>query len=1025
MILRNSILSMIRSKGKTALFTLLIFALTLVLALSISVWASIAQFLADCDDFYTTIGLLEYMGAGYPDDSGYDPAMDAALKSLDTGVIAMDSASLLWDAAARSFGYIEGFWRTDTFMPDRMLSVLVVGRAHYDEDRDVYSAIVMKSVYSMKSEEDTIILIDENFGSFELDRYYLVFGEVYYGDSPLLRLRIADFDNAIATAEGVEIPRMIDITSTGNDGQYYKIPADTVLLQVASTLQVANNSVLVSATHDLMSLFPFHQQELYFIEGRAFTKDEYQRGSRVAVISDLMAKRLGIGLHDTFDLSVAVSGQPGFYNSYWAPAGFSYREPFTVVGIVNTIMDKSWHIYVPKSAGVPVSQFPVGYTVGQAVIRNQEAAALYARMGSKFGGRLHLTLYDQGYAAVAKPYQTILSVARIVTAVCALVELAVVILFGFLFVYRQRETSETMLMLGSGKTRVCRYFLYSAGSIALIAAAAGAAAGYWLHHGILARVAMAAGNYALIDSRYSNGNLSISKTLEFAPELAWPLFLYVGAGVFLLAVLSCMAFTAGTFQRSRSGRQKRGGPNREGKTSQLGGGGLKYALLSILRGGARSAVVPTLAVTVVVFFGQLATTVLRYQDQLEAIYDNTTIAGYYTDINGKQVGGLVLDAYDVGNLYHSGLVSALSVSIGEPYSYLGLRRLADGTELDISPLYAPRSSFVQESMEAAILRGPDLTATNDIRHAPQFYYADTILMSFLDGFDESVLTLPADDDRAYSAILPTALMEEEGIAMGDTVRVAINLSCRDPLDNRKTFCHFDLRVVGSYEKQGAKNTIYAPLSIFFDTKLIWEEGRAVMAPPSETFESGYSVSPEQKDALQSTVLNSASFTLSDSRSLAAFKDYLAGYGYSQVQKISKVREFIVLKDAAFNNAVASVKQQIRYINTLYPCLYLLVGIIALVASYLLVVSRKMEFAIMRGLGATRARTFFSFFFEQSILCLLGTAGGLAVWRMAWGAPISLHLTLAAGFLACYFLGCAISILLMNRARVLAILLDKD
>ena len=65
MIFRNSILSIFRSKRKTALFILLIFALTIVLTRDVSVWASNEQLLGDCDEFFTTVGLVEYMGAGF------------------------------------------------------------------------------------------------------------------------------------------------------------------------------------------------------------------------------------------------------------------------------------------------------------------------------------------------------------------------------------------------------------------------------------------------------------------------------------------------------------------------------------------------------------------------------------------------------------------------------------------------------------------------------------------------------------------------------------------------------------------------------------------------------------------------------------------------------------------------------------------------------------------------------------------------------------------------------------------------
>lgn len=1019
MILRNSILSILRVKGKTALFTVLLFALTLAFALGVSVWASVAQFLDDADDFYTTIGLVEYMGTDYPNDLGYDPAMAEALETFDPSRIAGDEAVLQWDGSTRSLGYVDGFWRSDTYMPDRMLSVLVVGNTYFSEERNTHVAIVMKVLHSLKSEENTIVLIDEDFGEFEPGHYYLVFGEIYYQRSPLLHLRPATFDNAIAVAEGIEVPRMIDVTSSDPDGPLFELPEEHVLLQVAETLPITNNSVLVTATDNLMALLPFHQEELYFVEGRAFTDEEYANGSRVCVISELMAARLGVGIGGTLDLSVAVSDQGGVYNSYWVDEGFSYKEPFSVVGITNTLNDKSWYMFVPRAAGVPASRYPVGYTVGQAVIQNDAAADFYARMQPLLSDRLQLTLYDQGYASVALPFQTILRLAKIVTGVCALLLLAVVVLFGFLFVYRQRETSETMLMLGTGRLKVCAHFLYSAGLIALVAATAGAAAGYFLHERIIALVARAADHYKLIDARFSNGNLSTTRTLEFAPQLGWEQFLYVGAAVFLLALIACLAFVISSFAHSRPSQRRPAGPKTERRTSRLRGGSIKYALLSISRGGARSLVVPLLAIAAVIFFGQLASTSLRYREQLEAVYDNTRIDGYFTDINAKQVGNLVLNPYQMVNFYRSGLVKDLSVSYGMPYYYLGVSALADGTPQEVAPLYAPDNMFAREAISEAIQRGPDLSMTNSIRSAPEFYYADSVSAQFLAGFDESFLGQPFVEGMPYYCMISTALMQEKGIALGDTVRVAVDRVHTVPEYDKPIFFHMDLQVVGSYDKQGVEEVIYMPLSLYLETNLIWQDGIAGGPPSTEPFDE------RQTYRFQNTSLHSASFSVPDSRTLSAFKDFLAEQGYSQVHKVSSVREFIVLKDASFNNAVAGFKQQIRYINILYPCLYVLAGIIALVVSYLLVVSRKAEFATMRGLGATRARSFFSFFFEQATLVLAGTGVGMVAWRLMWGAPGRLHLWLVAGFLACYFIGSAVSIWIMNRVSVLAILSDRE
>jgi ABC-type lipoprotein release transport system permease subunit len=774
-----------------------------------------------------------------------------------------------------------------------------------------------------------------------------------------------------------------------------------------------------------MSLYPFHQEELYFIAGRPFTQEEVDNGSKVIVISELMAKRLDVGLGDTVNLSIAVSEEPGINNSYWVTNGFTYQSAFQVVGITNTLLDRNWYVYVPQSAGVLTSAHPTGYSVGYAILNNDQAAAFYDRIQPLLENRFRLQLYDQGYSSVAIPFKTVLVIAQIVTGICALVELAVITLFGYLFIYRQREASETMLMLGAGKTRVGFYFFFSAGVIALISAAGGAAAGYWLHDRILKLVEQAAANYNLIDSRFSNGNLTITRTLAFAPELGWELFLVVGSIIFALAVVACLAFTFASFHNSRPSQKKPQGPQSEHRTSQLRGGTLKYAILSISRGGVRSLVVPLFAITVAFFFGQLANTSQQYQDQLDQIYENTVIEGYHTDIHGKQIGNLVINAYDVNNLYHSSYLDSLSVSIGKPYYFIGISEFSDGTKQVIEPLYVPSSSFSRESLEAIIQRGPDLTATNNILKAPEFYYADNIVMDFLDGYDQTIFTVPSGDPNVFSCLLPSSLMKEKGIKLGDTIRVANDKAVRIPEYEERIYIHYDLKVIGSFEKQGTENTIYAPLSLYFDTSLIWGEGQSCQGEPKELTALGYLPTEEQTDILLSTVFNSTSFTLADSRTLSGFKDYLTNYGYSQVRNVGSVREFLVLKDASFNNAIASINQQIQYINLLYPFLYGLVGIMAIAVSYLLIISRKPEFAIIRGLGANRLFTFLTFFVEQSVLCLLGIAIGLIGWWLLIAEPTSYHLALILGFVACFSLGCAISILMMNSSKVLTILLDRD
>lgn len=1021
MIFRNSMLSILRTKGKTVLFTLLVFALTLSLCLGISVWASIEGLLDEMDNHYTSIGLIEYIGADYPNDTVYDLSMAETLKNFDFSAITGFESTILWDKSSRTVGYIDGFFRTDSYRPNEGASILVVSSITPSDD-GYYSAIISEVIYSNLARENTRIIINAGDVELQYGHYYLIYGSVYRARSNFLYFTFDEYSNMIAKEKGIEVPNLLDITTDPKSGAWYKIPEDCPVYKVAETWKVINNSVLVCATDNIMSLLPFNQQELYIIEGRIFTDEEYKNQSKVCIISDNAAKRIGIGVGDTIDLHAAVSDYPGIENSFWIENGFQYEDKFTVVGITNSAPDKDYYVFVPKSAGIPSSPYYIGYTVGQAVVKNKDVGAFYEHIEPLMTGRLNLTMYDQGYSAVAEPFEIILSVIKIVTFVCALMELAMLVLFGFLFVYRQRDASVIMLLLGSGKKRVCAYFLYSSGLISLIASSSGAIAGYYLHERVIRFVSDIAKGYTVIDRRFSDGNLSVVKSMDFNLKVEPGLFIYAGMAVFALAILFCLVFTILTFTRNKPGQGKMSGPRKAGRTSRLSGGMIKYALLSIARGGARSSVVPVIGAAVVFFFGFMANTSNNYRKQLSEIYDNTIIYGYFTDINAKQVGNLVVEGYNINDLYHSGYITDLTVSREEKYYYLGISKLADGTEKEVAPLYVPQG-FAAETLRNYIRRGPSMIATNDIRTAPEFFYSDNIIMEFDNGFDESFLAKSGED--AFYCMVPTSLLEEKGITIGDTIRIAIDWVVYSEEYGANIFKQVDLKVVGCFEKQGNQDSIYVPLSLLFDTGYIWDDKELLVGAPSETFDTGYTLTDEQRWFLPRYTFKSAAFKLLDTYKLDEFKDYLEGKGYSQVNKIGNIREFIVLCDQRFNNVVNNVNQQMRYIDVLYPCLYALVGIIALIISYLMTVSRRMEFAIMRGLGGTKRHTFFSFFTEQAFLSTAGCVFGLVIWKLFAGAVIPMHRILIIGFLICYYLGSAVSITIMNGKVVFEILSDKD
>jgi len=94
-----------------------------------------------------------------------------------------------------------------------------------------------------------------------------------------------------------------------------------------------------------------------------------------------------------------------------------------------------------------------------------------------------------------------------------------------------------------------------------------------------------------------------------------------------------------------------------------------------------------------------------------------------------------------------------------------------------------------------------------------------------------------------------------------------------------------------------------------------------------------------------------------------------------------------------------------------------------IISWLMVNSRRMEFAILRGLGAGRGRVFLSFFLEQALLCLLGCLLGSLALAAATGGISWLG---AVGvFALCYLLGAALSVLTVGRTHLMSLLSERE
>ncbi|MBR5755550.1 MAG: hypothetical protein IKX97_07020, partial [Erysipelotrichaceae bacterium] len=128
MFIRNGINSILREKGRTALFSLLIFFLTLVTILSLSVFLYCSSIISHCNRTYHSIALIEYMGSEYPDENEPDiAAREAAKELLDETVLSVSGVTG-WARGNMDAGSVDGFVLRSNTAPYSDKGVIIVSR---------------------------------------------------------------------------------------------------------------------------------------------------------------------------------------------------------------------------------------------------------------------------------------------------------------------------------------------------------------------------------------------------------------------------------------------------------------------------------------------------------------------------------------------------------------------------------------------------------------------------------------------------------------------------------------------------------------------------------------------------------------------------------------------------------------------------------------------------------------------------------------------------------------------------------
>lgn len=1137
MLIRNGLRSTLRAKGRTALFTLLIFALTLILTLGAGLWGASAQLLQKMDESYCSVAVAEYMGEEYPDADAVDEGARAALAALDTDALSAVPGVTLWENTDQTAVLLEGYIRTQGDMPYRSYGVVTatglspmyreVERAVTPEafppictvvespsgdatlyapdlpalsvpgylpngkrylrrevdGADVHEFIVLEQdlpelYYAYSYGVGTLVgeLPEGYRDGFQPGENLIIHNE--FSDRYVLRTQVLTgytgrIDHVLYTRDGKESLAIFDADSltaaglvpeqnkryllhgsfvSGNTSnttfavmEFYEgcetppfleisgkdDPAltDSLFAETAQIYRMANSAAFVTASDDIAALTPFQQGTLYLTDGRFPQAGE----AGVCVLSGTTAELLGASVGDNVSAQM-LQAQPE--NRYALRETEDMRQ-WQVVGITNILADYDGQIWVSGTEGgfdTPL----FGFALGRAVLENRQAARASQQLEALLPVGVRLTLYDQGYTAAARPVEMMRTAAMTVTLACAFGALAVLLLFALLFVGRQRETVQILESLGTPKGGVRLWLLSGAGCIAGIASLLGALAGAFALEKVAAWAMDAAARLYIVDTRYSDAAIGVLREAE--TQLSVPGWTAAAAGgaVFLCAMALCFVFLG---EAQRENAPRRGNIKRtqvpKGKTSTAGRGALRFALLSARRGGRRSLIVPAVTCALTLLLGLLAGTGGNADVQLDTLYDTTALEGAVVSGDGRgytRYTGLAVSAEVVQQLRRSGLLSKTDLSISWNYCLPGeMPEFGSG-------------EFAYETMKTWVSRQPKLIACSSLAATPAFYHSGHPEITWLDGWDESFLRaqeyetfmngidLGSDgahvgDDEAelpeYPVLAGSAFLRENGLQVGDSLELSMFFSAFYYYDLRSSVHMFtpveiSLKIVGEIACEGKE--LYVPLSFWCPDK--WLNGENPLVPDGQRLD-GIIRTEEDRDRwfYSQNTFESCRFTLRSARDLKAFRAFLAGQKYSQLGKLGQNRTTILLWDEVFIETVGSLNRYAGFSRALLPALLATVGVLGFLISWLMIHGRRMEFAVLRGLGAPRGRVFASFFLEQALLCLPGCLAGALVLMpflpagAVWGA--------AAGFYTCYLVGCALSVAAVGRTKLMALLSERE
>lgn len=1066
--IKHSIRSIIRTPKKSIMFFILIFMLSVFLSVGAGMYYAASNMLKDADKTFTTVVELSYLGETADNTEEFYERMNESLKSFDFDKLTKHPDVLSVNFQKSAYAYIEDKQINQKTTPLENYVIIEVSTIRrFDEA--YFQGTVSKVHFGRTVRENTYVYINDMdvFGNsigydFIYGHRYFIVGSVSNGRNPTLIVSPGLPDGI----EGFEY-----IVDLNENPDYFSGDEGTEMLRLIEACKVADSSLPVTMVSSLEASESYFNRQMIISKGRGFIEDEYKEdNNNVVLISKTIADFYGLDVGDKINLKLHYAKKGLGLSDYLKNYSFSHVDNYEIVGIFDNNDTDRYSIYMPVADWI--QQDYHSSVLARFHVKNGKSDDFISSVSKNLLPEMKLTVYDQGYETSTKPIWELKNLSVLVLILSGLSGLAIIMLYAYLYVIKQKDTIINMLAMGAGKKRVLVYILLGSMVLMLLASITGAFMTSGFLNDLTNKVYERMSLVHNTDMRYSERAVGLKVEFSTSVRSSHWLPAFVVLAVMLAGFAVLMLFTIYIFRQDISKASSFGKnvkkvkvktvqnirtpiAKREKKVlfGKIRPVPLKFALVSIVRNSGRSLIVPVISLILSVFLVFLGFFSSMQKDKRAKVYDNIPVNAYLTTYKNetRDLGGLNLQ-YDIYRLidpdysYRMDADDELYASIvneGEytsvkaeqerekllesseffkemylytavHYEYMGISKTKDGivnTDVPSVPhIRIHRSAFGFDWFLYAMSKMPKLAYADDIRYTPDFFDIQNFKVEFLPGYGFDSLRM-----NENIGIIPSRFAEEKGIKPGDTVRITAWTS----IDDLGICSLIDFKVIGIYEQTWQSDTIYLPWIMSYDHNYFVD----YMYPLDDDKDVDYTFNTVWNEFLPRDV-RAATFTLKNTERLNKFRDYLNKQGYSEAGIIKLNRTAVVIQDKNLEETIKTLDNYIKLMDVLVPLMIILFGIIGFIVSYLLIRNRVNELAIMRSMGTGKIKVFFSYFIEQFILFFAGLIP-VIIFGIIFPEYFIYYGQSLGFFILSYLTGTGLALIYLGRVDLIDILLTKE